>query len=176
MAPPRDSNPMTSAIPKIPRATTTSGTPSMRYRRPKSKRTCAAAGDGPIMPRSSPSRPASRPFRVSLPSRLPAKLTPNAVSMNSSGEPSASTSGRAMGIESVRPSAPMSPPMSDERNAALSARAAWPCLASWWPSITDVAEAADPGAPISTEVIVSEVCTTARAPVSTAAAAIASRR
>ena len=61
--------------------------------------------------------------------RTAASATPRMVSMKSSGLPKDKTSGRASGIARVRPTAPMRPPAMEDRNARLSARAAWPCLA-----------------------------------------------
>ena len=54
----------------------------------------------------------------------------------------------------------------DKDIAALKALPAWPCLASGCPSRVVAAAAAEPGVPISTEVMVSEVCTTASDPTS----------
>ena len=62
-----------------------------------------------------------------------------------------------MGRERVKKRAPMRPPINEDKKAALKALAAWPCLAREWPSSTVAAAAADPGVPINTEVMVSEV-------------------
>ena len=66
------------------------------------------------------------------------------------------------------------PPNSDEMNAADSARAACPCLASGKPSSTVAWLALDPGMPISTEEKVSEVGITATSPISMPSAEIES--
>ena len=86
-----------------------------------------------------------------------AKYRPTSANMNNSGVDSISTIGPATGIANARISAPISPPTIDARNPTPSARAACPCLASAWPSMAVGADAGDPGAPISTEVMVSEV-------------------
>ncbi len=90
--------------------------------------------------------------------------------MNSSAEPKARISGRAISTKPVRTSAPNTPPNSDEMKAADSARAAWPCLASGNPSSTVAWLADDPGMPISTDEKVSDVGITATRPMSMASA------
>lgn len=95
---------------------------------------------------------------------------PSTVSMNSSGEPKFSTSGRASGIDSVSPTAPSRPPAIEARKAMASARAPCPRLAISWPSSMSTVADAEPGMPMSTEEIVSEVCTTATAPMMRASA------
>lgn len=57
-------------------------------------------------------------------------LRPSRLSMNSSGAPTASTSGRIMRIDAMSTTAPMIPPTIETVNAAPSARPASPCCAS----------------------------------------------
>ena len=64
-----------------------------------------------------------------LPDSTPTIDMPNTASMNSSGEPKANTSGRAMGMMRVRTAAPINPPISDAENAEPRARAASPLRA-----------------------------------------------
>ncbi len=84
--------------------------------------------------------------------------------------PNESTRGRASGMARVRPIAPMMPPAIDERKARLNARFACPFLAIAYPSSMVTDADADPGAPSNTAETVSEVWTTAKAPMRSAKA------
>jgi hypothetical protein len=64
-----------------------------------------------------------------LPESTPTMDMPRTASMNSSGEPKASTSGRAMGMMRVRTAAPIKPPINEAVKAAPRARAASPLRA-----------------------------------------------
>ena len=96
------------------------------------------------------------------------------VSMNSSAAPKDRISGRAISTQTVRTSAPNRPPMNEAENAALSARAAWPFLASGKPSRIVACEADDPGIPMRIEAKVSDVDRTGRMPISIASASVGS--
>ena len=132
------------------------------------------AGAPPTLPSSRPMPHAEIPLTMLLPASTPTMLSPRMVSMNSSADPNARMTGRAMSTNRVRISAPIRPPMSEAENAAPSARAASPRFASGKPSSTVACEALDPGMPISTEVNVSEVGMTATRPMSMASAEVAS--
>ena len=69
-----------------------------------------------------------RPFTLPR-DKTAASATPRMVSMKSSGLAKDNTNGLASGIARVRPTAPMRPPAIEDKNASLSARAAWPFLA-----------------------------------------------
>ena len=164
IAPSRRSSATISGTAKMPRPTMTSWNPSCRYQLPKSMRGDPCAGASPIAPTASPSPAASRPFSRLRPASTPTIDSPSTVSMSSSGNPKASTTGRAATMKKVRSAAPSSPPNSDEAKAAARARAACPARASGNPSSTVAWEADEPGIPISTEAKVSEVGITATSP------------
>jgi hypothetical protein len=113
----------------MPSATATRDRPSPRNRLPPVNLCSAVVGDVPTMPSISPRRPAVRPLATLPRDRTAASDTPRMVSMNSSGAPKDSTSGRASGIARVRPTAPRMPPAMEDRNARLNALAACPFLA-----------------------------------------------
>ncbi len=77
--------------------------------------------------------------------------------MKSSGVPSASTIGPAIGMAKASVTAPSTPPTMEARKPTPRAIAALPCLASACPSMAVGADAGEPGAPTSTDVMVSDV-------------------
>ena len=94
--------------------------------------------------------------------------------MNSSADPNARMTGRAMSTNSVRIKAPIRPPISEAEKAAPRARSASPRFASGKPSSTVACAALDPGIPIKSDVNVSEVGMTATSPMSMASAEVGS--
>ena len=122
------------------------------------------ASASPIVPTSNPMQAAATPLSGMRPARIATMLKPSVVIISISGKPKASTIGRAIRMKKVSMLAPSSPPKSDDANAAESARAASPFLASGKPSSTVACEADDPGIPIRTEAKVSDVGITATNP------------
>jgi hypothetical protein len=88
------------------------------------------------------------------------KVTPSRVSMKSSGEPRARTSGWITGIEAARAKAPMTAPISELNKAAPNALPASPFLAMGWPSTIVAAAVPSPGTPKRMEVMSPVVETT----------------
>ena len=139
-----------SGMAKMPTRTGTRSRPSQRYMRPMSKRRAPDWRSCPIVERSRPKSPMAKPR--SWP-RRPSPLSdvmhasPITETMNSSGEPNVSTSGRTIGTDTANVAAPITAPSSELMRAAPSARPASPRLAIGCPSTTVAAERASPGTP-----------------------------
>ncbi|GGE60999.1 hypothetical protein GCM10011401_04870 [Nesterenkonia cremea] len=95
---------------------------------------------------------------------------PSRISIKISGEPKAVTTGRATGITRVSATMPSRPPRVEAMKLADRARPPSPFFAMVLPSSRNTAAEADPGMPRTTEVMTSEVWTTATAPMISAMA------
>ena len=141
---------------------------------PSTSRHSPVAGAAPTSPMSSPSAQERRPLTKLEPDSTPTMARPSTVSMKSSADEKARMTGRAIRMKALSTSAPKMPPTIELKKAAERARAASPRLAIGNPSRIVAWEAALPGMPISTEVKVSPVGTTASRPISSASAEIVS--
>ena len=105
-------------------------------------------GSRPICDSMIPMPAATTPLSGYFPPRTETSERPRMQRQRNSGEPSISTSGRKIGIDSVSTRQPIRPPMSDAVKAAPMAFPASPRLAIGWPSRIVAVLPAVPGAPI----------------------------
>ncbi len=126
------------------------------------------------MAMSRPRRPARKALIMEPPPRAEIKVTPRTMSINISGEPKESTSGRTNGMAAARKKAPITAPARELKSAAPRARPASPFLAMGCPSRMVAAAVPSPGTPKSTDVMSPVVATTACIPRRKAKAVIGS--
>ena len=89
-----------------------------------------------MVPTKSPIPHAANPLNTLPPESEATTLKPNKVSIKSSAEENANTTGRATKINKLKMMAPTTPPIIEDKKAADSARAACPFFANGKPSIT----------------------------------------
>ncbi len=135
-------------------------------------RNSPVAGAPPIQPMIRPRPQAARPFTRLRPDRTPTIDRPKITSMNNSAELNERINGRETNTKPVRMTAPIRPPISEEKKAAESPLAACPCFARGKPSSTVAWLADEPGIPIKTEAKVSDVGITATSPINIARAVV----
>ena len=120
----------TSPTPKRATVSTMNSTPSSSQVWPKSKRAMPFCGSMPMVPRSSPATPVTRPLRREEPTAASA-VSPSTTSAKYSGGPKASAALASAGASSIRPIVPRVPAMNEPIAAMPSAGPARPCSASW---------------------------------------------
>ena len=119
--------------------------PSSRYTLPNQNRGVPLTGSMPTKAIMIPRQVAISPLSRAPSLKVAMRVSPHSAIIRYSLGPSASMTGRTMGMLKARNTAPISPPRSAAVAEAPRARAAWPCWVMGWPSKTRARLFAAPG-------------------------------
>ncbi|OPY92244.1 MAG: hypothetical protein A4E73_01331 [Syntrophaceae bacterium PtaU1.Bin231] len=112
----------------------------------------------PTIERMRPSMRDRNPRMTDLPAKDVTREKASTMSVKYSAGPNIRARLASLGPTSINPMTLRVPPTNEPTAAMPRALPAFPCLASWYPSKTVTTEAASPGSPIRTDVMVPPYC------------------